>query len=100
LNQSEHSNAGVCDANTEEPSNRRHQQVFDHQLLDQPATSGTDRQAQSHLACADGSPARQEASDVGAGHKQDHGSKRREHCNHHGIGSILRHPGLQLRAHG
>ena len=98
LNQPEEPDAGERDEHTEKPADRGNQRALGHQLTDQPATSGADREAQGDLARAYRSAAGQETRNVRARHEEHHDRQGCQHRDDHGVGSVVRHPRLQLGA--
>ena len=65
----------------------------------EPSASGADREAQRHLARANGRAARQEAGDLSARDEQHADRERRQHRNQHRVRRIFRDARLQLSVH-
>ena len=62
----EERHASVADGETQDSARERDQQAFSHQLADQSAASGADRETQRHLARAGRCAAGQQPRDVRA----------------------------------
>ena len=95
----EQRHAGVADAEPRDTARQGEQQAFGHQLPYEAAAAGADGEAQRHLACARGRPARQETRDVGTCDEQHRERERRQHRNQRRVRRIFRHSRLQFGAH-
>ena len=95
----EQQHAGVADAEAERAAGEGDEQALGNQLANKPSASGADREAERHLARANGRAARQQPGDVSAGHEQHPDRKRRQHRNQRRVRRILRDARLQLGFH-
>ena len=95
----EQRHAGVADAEPRDTARQGEQQALRHQLPCEAAAAGADGEAQRHLACARGRPARQETRDVGTCDEQHRERERRQHRKQRRVRWIFRHSRLQFGAH-
>ena len=92
----EERHAGVADGETQDAARERDQQAFRHQLADQPAASGADRETQRHLARAGRCAAGQQPRDVRACDEQHGKRERGQHRDQHRVRRILCDSRLEL----
>ena len=98
LNLPKHADAAVAHRDAQDPARERDQQALGHQLRNQSASPGADRDAHGHFFRAGRGATREQAGHIGAGDKEDRERQRGEHRNQGRVGRRLRDSRLQFRA--